>query len=124
MSLDRKAASRKLREIAMLMELHGENPHRIRAFANASRSLARVDGDLESMVASGEILEVRGIGKGTAAVLTDLVQGVEPAVLVELNLKTPSGVKELLQISGLGPNKVRVLWTDLGISSPGELEYA
>ena len=124
MSLDRKTASRKLREIARLLELHGENPHRIRAFANASRSVEKVDGDLEALVASGEILGVRGIGKGTAAVLADMAQGVEPAVVTELDGKTPPGVKELLQISGLGPKKVRALWSDLGITSPGELEYA
>ncbi len=123
-SLDRKTAARKLREIAQLLELHGENPHRIRAFANASRSVEKVEGDLEALVASGEILGVRGIGKGTAAVLADLGQGVEPSVLTDLDGKTPPGVKELLQISGLGPKKVRALWSELEISSPGELEYA
>ena len=124
MGLDRKTAARKLREIAQLLELHGGNPHRIRAFANASRSVERVDGDLEALVASGEILGVRGIGKGTAAVLAEMAQGVEPLALTDLEEKTPTGVKELLHISGLGPKKVRALWRDLGITSPGELEYA
>ena len=124
MGLDRKTAARKLREISQLLELHGGNPHRIRAFANASRSVERVDGDLEALVASGEILGVRGIGKGTAAVLVEMAEGIEPSALTDLEEKTPATVKELLHVSGLGPKKVRALWRELGITSPGELEYA
>ena len=53
MSLDRKTAARALKEIATLLELQGENVHRVRALANASRIVERIDGDLESMVSSG-----------------------------------------------------------------------
>jgi DNA polymerase (family 10) len=124
MTLDTKSASRALRKIASLLEVHGENPHRVRAFANAARAVEGIDGDLEAMVTSGDILETRGIGKGTAAVLTELADGLRPSVLVDLEEKTPEGVRSLLHIPGLGPKKVRSLWRDLEVTSPGELEYA
>lgn len=124
MGLDRKAAAGVLKEIATLLELHDENPHRVRAFANAARAVERIEGDLEERVASGEIMSVKGIGQGTAGVLTELLQERTPEVLAGLEERTPPGVRELLQISGLGPKKTRVLWRDLGIASPGELEYA
>ncbi len=124
MGLDRKAAAGVLKEIATLLELHDENPHRVRAFANAARTVERIEGDFEQLVTSGEIRERKGIGQGTAGVLMELVQQRTPEVLAELEQRTPPGVRELLQISGLGPKKTRVLWRDLDIASPGELEYA
>ena len=122
--LDRKTAARTLRAIAQLTELHGGNPHRVRAFANAARSVERLEGDLAAMVASGDILEVPGIGKGTAAVLADLASGREPEALIELERKTPPGVRELLEVAGLGPKRARTLWQELAVTSIGELEYA
>jgi DNA polymerase (family 10) len=124
MSLDRKTAARALREIASLLEVQGENVHRVRALANASRIVERIDGDLGAMVRSGEILELKGIGKGTASILEQLADGNRPDVLEEADKAVPPGVREMMTIPGLGPKKVRALWMDLGLTSLGELEYA
>jgi DNA polymerase (family 10) len=124
MSLDRKTAARVLREAAVLLEVQGENVHRIRALANASRIVERIEGDLEALVESGEILEIKGVGKGTAAILEQLAAGDRPEILVEAEKVVPAGVRGMLRIPGLGPKKVGALWRDLGLSSIGELEYA
>ncbi len=122
--LERKAVARTLRWIATLMELHGDNPHRIRALANASRTIERLDAELDELVASGGILEIPGIGKGTAAILEELARGEKPRVLAEVEARTPPGLKELFELPGLGPKKIRALWQDLGLTTVGELEYA
>jgi len=124
MSLDRKTAARALREAAALLEVQGENVHRIRALANASRIVERVEGNLDALVESGEILQIKGVGKGTAAFLEQLAAGERPEILVEVEQAVPAGVREMLGIPGLGPKKVRALWRDLGLGSVGELEYA
>jgi DNA polymerase (family 10) len=124
MSLDRKTAARALREAAALLEVQGENVHRIRALANASRIVERIEGDLEALVESGEILEIKGVGKGTVAILQQLSAGERPEVLAVAEQMVPSGVREMLTIPGLGPKKVRALWHDLGLASIGELAYA
>lgn len=124
MSLDRKAAAGVLKKIATLLELHEENPHRVRAFGNAARAVERIEGDLGELVRSGDILEVKGIGKGTAGVLSELADNGKTDALKTLEDKTPAGVRDLLRVSGLGPKKVKVLWRDLDITGPGELEYA
>lgn len=124
MSLDRKTAARTLREISALLEVQGENVYRVRALANASRIVERIEGDLEAMVASGEILDIKGVGKGTAAILEQLAAGERPEILEEAELMIPAGVREMLRIPGLGPKKVRALWKDLDLVSLGELEYA
>ncbi len=124
MAMDRKEAARALRTTAELLELHGENPHRVRAFAKAARAVERIEGDLAGLVASGRILETRGIGKGTAAFLGELLHGRTPALLQDLLERTPEGVRRMLAVRGLGPRRVRALWRELGVESPGELEYA
>jgi DNA polymerase (family 10) len=124
MSLDRKTASRTLRKIAALLEVQGENVYRVRALANASRIVERIAGDLEGMVESGEILEIKGLGKGTAAILEQLAAGQRPEILEAAEKVVPLGVREMLGIPGLGLKKVSALWRDLGLVSLGELEYA
>ena len=124
MSLDRKTAARVLREAAALLEVQGENVYRVRALANASRIVERIEGDLEALVESGEILEIKGVGKGTAAILKQLSAGERPEILADAEQVVPAGVREMLTIPGLGPKKVRALWRDLGLVSIGELEYA
>jgi len=124
MALDRKTSARVLREISRLLEVQNASIHRVRAFANASRVVEQLDGDLEAMVESSELLGVKGIGKGTFAVLEELAAGRTPRVLEDLENETPAGVRAMLSISGLGPKKVRALWRDLGLTNLGELEYA
>ncbi len=124
MALDRKTSARVLREISRLLEVQNENVYRVRAFANASRVVERLEGDLEAMVESGDLLGVKGIGRGTFAVLEELSAGRTPRALEELENETPVGVRAMLSIPGLGPKKVRALWRDLGVVSLGELEYA
>jgi DNA polymerase (family 10) len=122
--MDRKSAAGTLREIGRLLEIAGENPYRVRAFAGASRAVEAIAGDLRDLVASGKILDFQGIGKGTAAVLEDLAAGRRPQALIEAEAQVPPGVREIMGLRGLGPKKVRTLWRELGVESLGELEYA
>lgn len=50
MAVDRKQAAHLLRHIAQLAEVHGENVHRVRAYANAARAVERFEGDLAANV--------------------------------------------------------------------------
>jgi len=122
--MDRKSAAKTLREIGRLLEVAGENPHRVRAFAGASRAVETAAGDLRELVGSGKILDLKGVGKGTAAVLEELAQGRRPQALIDAEDRVPPGVREIMGLPGLGPKKVRSLWQDLGVESIGELEYA
>ncbi|MCJ7754423.1 MAG: helix-hairpin-helix domain-containing protein, partial [Thermoanaerobaculales bacterium] len=124
MTIDRKTAARALREIATLLEVAGANPHRVRAFANASRAVDRIEGDLAAMIDGGTLIEVKGLGRGTVAVVQELAAGRQPDALAVALAAVPEGVRDLLGIPGLGPKKVRALWQELGVTSLGELEYA
>ncbi|MEE4271996.1 MAG: PHP domain-containing protein [Thermoanaerobaculales bacterium] len=122
--MDRKTAASTLRQIAGLLELSGENRYRVRAFTGAARAVETTDGDLDELVSSGRVVELKGVGKGTAAVLAELAAGRRPRALVDAEEAVPPGVREMLKLAGLGPKKVRALWRGLGVENLGELEYA
>jgi DNA polymerase (family 10) len=122
--MDRKTAARTLREIGRLLEVTDDNPYRARAFAGAARTVETLSGDIAELIRSGEIRNLRGIGRGSSAVLEQLASGNRPQALLEAEAKVPPGVRDMLTLPGLGPKKVRTLWNELGVETLGELEYA
>lgn len=112
-----------LERMAALLELKGENPFKVRAYANVSRLVPSLP-DLEDRIASGTLTEVKGIGAGLADVINGLWKDGSHPALRELEAQFPSGLLELFGLPGLGPKKIRVLHDELHIASPEELNYA
>ncbi len=108
---------------ASLMELHGENAFRIRSYRNAYNTLRKYEQPLVDMEQSN-IAAIAGIGKSSAEKIKQLSDTGRMDRLELYREKTPKGIQDLLSIRGLGPAKVRTIWRELGIESPGELLYA
>lgn len=108
---------------ATLGEMHNANPFKLKAISNAAFYIDKHDVDV-SQLNEAELSAIPGIGKSIAQKITDLkINGSIPE-LDEWAKLTPIGVIEMLQIKGLGAKKVKSLWQELGIESPGELLYA
>lgn len=122
--MDKQEAARILEEIALLLELSGENPFKVRAYEAGARALLTLPGDLEAAVKSGALARVKGIGKSLAGVVQELVEHGQARLHQDLRDKIPPGLVEMLQVPGLGPRKARQLYQELQIASLGELEYA
>jgi DNA polymerase (family X) len=122
--MDKKEVAAVLEEIALLLDLAGENPFKVRAYEGGARAVLTFPGDLAAALHSGELARVKGIGKSLAGVIGELLSGGEAALHRELKDKNPPGLLDLLQVPGLGPKKARVLFDELHITSLGELEYA
>ena len=122
--MDKRSVSDALDEAATLLEMSGENPFRVRAYANASRAVRAFPGDLAKAVTDGSIRGVKGIGPHIAEHIEELLTSEEPPFLRELRSRFPAGVLQMLQIPGLGPKKIKVLMEELNVLSIGELEYA
>ncbi|MBB6328842.1 DNA polymerase (family 10) [Algoriphagus iocasae] len=105
------------------MELHEENSFKIRSYQSAVNSLDRGDFDLMELSES-EIQKIPGVGKSIFEAIVSLKETETFPALEELLEKTPTGVLEILQIKGLGPKKVKVLWQEIGITSTHELMEA
>ena len=108
---------------AKLMELHGDNPFKIKAISSAAYRISKMNLDLngKSIV---ELEHIEGIGKGIASKINELNLTGTTAELQSLLDKTPEGLLDVLKVKGLGPKKVAQLWKELQIESAGELLYA
>lgn len=113
-----------LEDIAVLLELTGENPFKSRAYQNAARNLEKVESDLDEVVRQGKIYEIEGIGEAIGKKIVELMTTGKLEYYEKLKTSVPSGHLEMLKISGLGPKKIHALYEQLGIKTIGELEYA
>lgn len=105
------------------MELHNENPFKIRSYQGGMNALERLDQDLNAMNLQ-DLGAIPGIGKSILEAIQSLKEtGTFPAFDTLIG-QTPAGVLEILQVKGLGPKKVQVLWKELGITSTHELMEA
>ena len=112
-----------LESTAKLLELHGDNPFKIKSYLNAVNKIERQEEKLEGK-SKEELEKMDGIGKSLSQKIFQLMQEQTFPELEELISKTPIGVMEMMKIKGIGPKKVAALWKELEIESPGELLYA
>ena len=121
--MDHKAILNRLKLCIQLLELHEENPFKIRSYQGGLNALERLDQDLMAMNLQ-DLGAIPGIGKSILEAIQSLKEtGTFPA-LDALIGQTPAGVLEILQVKGLGPKKVQVLWKELGLTSTHELMEA
>ncbi|MFM6945267.1 MAG: PHP domain-containing protein [Bacteroidota bacterium] len=108
---------------AKLLDLHGENSFKVKSYASAAFTIDKWASPLAQMEQSA-IASIRGIGAAHAEKIYALLQSGTLAPLEELIQQTPPGILDIMQIKGLGPKKIAVLWKELQIESVGELQYA
>ncbi|AUS87867.1 DNA polymerase/3'-5' exonuclease PolX [Lysinibacillus sp. YS11] len=119
--MNKKTIIRTLEKIALYMELQGENPFKVSAFRKAAAAL---EGDERSLSEMDDVTKLKGIGKGTAAVIEDLMLTGESSLLKELEEVVPKGLLPLLKLPGLGGKKIAKLHQELGIDSAESLKAA
>jgi DNA polymerase (family 10) len=121
--MENKEIASVFKDLSRLMELHGENEFKSRSYQNASFRISKIPVPLKDM-SETDISSQEGIGKGISQKILELLRSGSVEEYDQLLSKTPEGIREILEIKGLGPKKVKVIWNDLGITSPGELLYA
>jgi len=115
----------KLRQVADLLEIEGENPFKVRAYRNAARTVEGLAEPVAEMVRRGEDLEeLPAIGKDMAGYITELVETGRLRRLERLEKRATPGAAELIRLEGVGPSKALRLAEELGVRSIDDLERA
>ncbi len=109
--------------LAKLMDIHGENEFKIKAYSNAAYTLDKLTEPVSDMSPS-QLYATRGIGEAIGKKIQEILATKELSLLNEYIQKTPPGILEMLKIKGLGPKKIVTIWKELEIESIGELLYA
>lgn len=115
--------ARSFQLLGKLMELHGDNPFKIRSYANAYLKLRKVEAPLSELPLD-QIAQIPGVGKAITEKIDELRTTGKINNLEKLREQTPPGVVEMLGISGFGPKKVKAVWEGLEVETIGELLYA
>jgi len=113
-----------LAETADLMEIASEDSFRIRSYRNAAGVIEGYAERLQEIAndSSRKLTDVPGVGKGIAAIVSEVLSRGSFDKRDELLRKYPPGALELLRIQGLGPKTIALLIEHFGVSSVDDLE--
>lgn len=113
-----------LEETADLMEIAGENPFKARAYRRAAEAISALREPIEELVKTKRLNAIEGIGESIARDITEFLQRGTTARLEQLGAKYPPQLRALLEIQGVGPRTVAMLYDRLKITTVDELEQA
>ena len=123
MPVHNEEIARAFDEVADLLSLEDENPFRIRAYRRAAQNIRGQRRELAERIEHGEDPDdIAGIGKDLAAKIAELVATGRLKALERLRRRVPPGLIELMAIPGLGPKRVRTLFTELKVRGRADLE--
>lgn len=113
---------RAFERIADLLEIDGADGFRINSYRRAARTLKDADEDAAVLAKEGRLQELPGVGKGTAQRIQQFLDTGHIDVLDELEAKFPPGLPALLDIPGMGPKKVALVHSELGVKNLDDLK--
>jgi len=113
-----------LERIALLLELQGENPFKVRAYRNGARALELLEGDLGTLVRDNGLEGIPGIGEALRDKIGTLVTTGQLPYYEDLCAQFPPKLFELFDVPGLGPKKIKALYEKLKVASLSDLEAA
>lgn len=109
--------------LAKLMDIHGENSFKTKSYSSAAFTIEKLPVELSTLTAE-KIFAIKGVGENIGKKIIEQLETGRMALLDEYVEKTPRGIQEMLNIKGIGPKKIAVIWKDLEVESLGELLYA
>ena len=116
--------ARCITELADLMALDGGDAHRVGHYRKAATAIRRFHHSLAEMIEAGaDLTRVRGIGKGLAELLRDLVHDGSSPRLDDFRARIPGELVALMRLDGVGATRARTL-RDAGIDTLAKLEAA
>ena len=105
------------------MDIHGENPFKVKSYASAAFTLDKLTEPVTEMEAP-QLFSIRGIGEAIGKKILAIIETGHLDLLDEYIKNTPAGILEMIKIKGLGPKKITTIWKELEIETVGELLYA
>lgn len=109
--------------LAKLMDIHGENSFKSKSYASAAFTIEKLPQDITGLPHE-TIFKIKGIGESVGKKVIEILENGQIQALKEIISQTPEGVLEMMNVKGLGPKKINVLWKEMGIDTIEELSRA
>jgi DNA polymerase (family X) len=115
--LPNSAIADALEELGDLYELDGAIVHRVLAYRSGARAVREAPVSVAALAREGRATELAGIGETLQEKILALSEtGTIPA-MEKLRAKIPPGLVAITRLPGVGPKRVRLLHSALGIDS-------
>jgi DNA polymerase (family 10) len=112
------------RTFAAVMEIRGESPFKAIAFSKVSRILKDATFDVRKLCADGKLNTVEGLGESSCRIITEFIETGRSTDFDEVAQSVPAGLLPLLDIPGLGPKTISMIWKQRGVTNLEELVKA
>ena len=110
------------RSIATLLEAHGHNRYRVRAYQHGAETVRGLDEDISAIATRGELRQLPGIGKELAAKIEEFLATGRIRTYDELSSPLPPEVARWATFPGLTDALVQYLSIRLNIQTLDDLE--
>ena len=112
-------------EMAAVLELLGANRFRVNAHARVARVLKDLTTDVAMLCDdAAKLTAVEGIGEASAKKIIEYVQTGKVQEHQNLLAEIPAGLLEVLEIPGLGPKTVKLMWEQANVTDVASLQSA
>jgi len=113
-----------LHDISVLLDIKGESRFRVVAYEEAARRIENWPEPIEEVWKNGKLEDIPGIGQSIASKIAEYLATGKMTYYEELTREIPPELIELTEIPGVGPKIARLLYEQLGIKTPEDLERA
>jgi DNA polymerase (family 10) len=122
--MNREEMAGVLEKIALLLELKGENPFKVRAYRQGAEVVLAMEEDVVELAKNDELKGIKGIGEALRDKLGEMAKTGKLEFYEKLKEEFPPTIFDLFEVQGLGPKKIKVLYDELGVVSLEKLKVA
>jgi DNA polymerase (family 10) len=108
--------------IGNMLDILGDNPFKIRAYKNASKTVQMLDVDIKEFAEEGRLTDIKGIGKDLSNKINDFIKTGRIEYYDELKSRVPEEILKIRNIQGIGPKLIQTLFNDFNVRSISDLE--
>jgi DNA polymerase (family X) len=109
------------KKMAAIMEIRGESVFKAIAFSKVSRLLGDMTIDVRQLFEQGKLADLEGVGPSSQKIIEQYLKEGRSADYDEVAATVPAGLLPLLDIPGLGPKTISLLWKKRKITNLDEL---
>lgn len=122
--MDNREIAAVFSEMADLLHIRGGDPHRIRSFRRTARVISDLPEPAQVMLRHGTLEKVPGLGPGSVRRTKEILRTGTCSDHRELRAELPEGLRDMLDVKGIGASTIRLIWSHLRVGSIPELEHA
>ena len=124
MSLSNREIADIFARCADMLQIRGDNIHRVLSYRRASETIRAVPRDLRVISSEGGLTDLSYIGKTIAAKIDEMLESGELDFFNRLKEEVPEGLVDIMHINGVGPKKAKLFWEKLEVTSVDALKIA